>query len=229
MAMTFGIAACARTSVDPATFPSPPTDIATTQGAGPQTVILAGGCFWCTEAVFESVPGVISVESGYAGGTSETANYKLVSAGATDHAEAIKVTYDPARISYGQVLKVFFAAAHDPTTLNRQGPDHGRHYRSAIFYQSEQQADVARKYIAVIDEARVFDSAIVTTLEKLDAFYPAEQFHQDYVRLNPGNPYIQQNVPPKLTKLEKLLKAQAVAGQSSTTAPATSTTTKPAE
>jgi len=164
---------------------------------------LAGGCFWCTEAVYRELAGVISVVSGYAGGTPETANYKDVCSGKTDHAEAIEIRYDPVRASFGELLRIFFSVAHDPTQLNRQGNDVGRQYRSVIFYRDENEKRIARDYIAKLDKAKVFDSPIVTTLEPLTKFYPAEDYHQDYARLNPGQPYIAYVSAPKVAKLRK--------------------------
>ena len=171
--------------------------------AGLQQAVLAGGCFWCTEAVFEQLEGVHAVVSGYAGGREETAEYRAVSSGQTDHAEVIRITYDPKVISYGELLKVFFTVAHDPTQLNRQGPDTGRQYRSALFYADEQQKRVAEAYIKELDASGVYDKPIVTTLEPLEAFYEAEAYHQDYVRLNPSQPYVVQQALPKVAKVRK--------------------------
>jgi peptide-methionine (S)-S-oxide reductase len=184
-------------------LPDPAVDAADS-ARGKQTAVLAGGCFWCTEAVFEEVKGVTKVISGYAGGTREQAHYEIVGAGKTDHAESIQITYDPSKISYGQLLKVFFGAAHDPTQLNRQGPDYGRQYRSEIFYSDDEQKKVAEAYIQQLTEAHVFDHPIVTKVEPLKAFYPAEGYHQDYVRNNPTNPYVMVNSRPKIEKLRKL-------------------------
>ncbi|WP_428389892.1 bifunctional methionine sulfoxide reductase B/A protein [Mucisphaera sp.] len=170
--------------------------------AGPAAeAVFAGGCFWCTEAVFEQLEGVYTVVSGYAGGRPETAKYSQVSAGLTDHAEVIKITYDPEVIGYDKLLEVFFTIAHDPTQLNRQGPDVGRHYRSAIFYASEAEKAQAQAYIDQLQASGKFDKPIVTTLEPLEAFHEAEAYHQDYVLHNPGNPYIRQQAMPKLEKL----------------------------
>jgi len=184
-------------------IPDPAADVGAKPGAGPQTAVLAGGCFWCTEAVFEQLQGVGKVVSGYAGGTAESARYDVVSAGATDHAESIQITYDPSKITYGRILKVFFAAAHDPTQLNRQGPDHGRQYRSAVFYANEDQKRVAEAYIAQLEQAKVFPKKIVTQVVSLKKFYPAEEYHQDFVRRNPRQPYVVVNALPKLEKLKK--------------------------
>jgi len=185
-----------------ANFPEPATDVA--PRTGKQSVVLAGGCFWCTEAVFEIIEGVEDVISGYSGGTKETAKYDIVSTGRTGHAEAVLLTYDPAKISYGQLLKVFFSVAHDPTTLNRQGPDVGPQYRSAIFYADDEQKRVAEAYIKQINDAGVLDKPIVTQLAPLDKFYTAERYHQDYAGRNRSNPYIVNISDPKVEKLKKL-------------------------
>lgn len=184
-----------------AEFPDPAVDL---KQAGKQTVVLAGGCFWCTEAVFEIVEGVEDVLSGYAGGTRETAKYDLVSTGRTGHAEAILITYDPAKTSLGQLLKIFFSVAHDPTSLNRQGADVGPQYRSAIFYTDAEQKRVAEAYIRQINDAHVLARPIVTRLEPLEKFYTAENYHQDYAGRNPSNPYIVNVSDPKVVKLKKL-------------------------
>ncbi len=183
-----------------ANFPDPLVDI-TAPPDGEATIVIAGGCFWCTEAVYLQLDGVKHVASGYAGGTAETANYEAVCSGATNHAEAIRIRYDPRRISYGQILKVFFSVAHDPTQLNRQGADRGRQYRSAIFYANEEQKRVADAYIRQLDAARVFDSPIVTTLDPLEQFHEAEAYHQNYAARNPAQPYIAFTAAPKVEKL----------------------------
>jgi len=185
-----------------AEFPDPAVDLK--PAPGKQTVVLAGGCFWCTEAVFEIIDGVENVISGYSGGTKETAKYDIVSAGRTGHAEAILITYDPQKISYGQLLKIFFNVAHDPTTLNRQGNDVGPQYRSAIFYTSEEQKSVTQAYIRQLDEARVLPRAIVTQVVPLEKFYTAETNHQDYSGRNRSNPYVVNVSDPKVEKLKKL-------------------------
>jgi peptide-methionine (S)-S-oxide reductase len=148
------------------------------------TAVIAGGCFWCTEAVYREVDGVLGLRSGYTGGTAETADYRTVCSGTTGHAEAIEVTYDPRRLSYGKILKLFFSIAHDPTQLNRQGNDHGTQYRSAIFYRDAAQKSVAEAYIAQIERDRLFTAPIATTLEPLGEFYEAEDYHQDYYKKN---------------------------------------------
>ena len=181
-------------------FPDPAVDTPLASG-GRQAAVFAGGCFWCVEAVFKELVGVESVRSGYAGGTSETANYKAVCSGRTDHAEVIEIIYDPARVSYGQLLKIHFSIAHDPTQLNRQGNDAGRQYRSAIFYANEEQRRIAEAYIRQLNEAGVFSGPIVTTLEPLKQFFVAEDYHQNYAALNPGQPYIQYVSQPKVEKL----------------------------
>src|SRR6266436_3997464 len=186
--------------VSPEEFPDPVVDAALADKAGESRAILAGGCFWCVEAVYKNLDGVTSVKSGYAGGTADTADYETVSSGTTDHAESVEVVYDPSRITYGQILRVFFSIAHDPTQLNRQGPDSGRQYRSAIFYADDEQKRVAEAYIKQLNEAKVFSLPIVTEVNELKGFYPAEEYHQDYVKRNPDNPYVVQNAIPKIQK-----------------------------
>ncbi|GIU79154.1 MAG: peptide methionine sulfoxide reductase MsrA [Bryobacteraceae bacterium] len=184
-----------------AQFPEPPIDEKPAPGL--KKAVLAGGCFWCTEAVFELIEGVRDVVSGYSGGSKETANYRRVSMGDTGHAEAIEITYDSSVVTFGQLLRVFFEVAHDPTQLNRQGPDVGPQYRSAIFYMNDEQERIAEAYIRTLNEAKVFRSKIVTELAPFKAFYPAEDYHQDYAANNPGNPYIYFNAVPKVEKLKK--------------------------
>ncbi len=199
---------CTRSTADPAKVPGPapaPEGVEVLNEDGQAQAVFAGGCFWCTEAVFEKVKGVDTVVSGYAGGAATDANYQLVSAGATDHAEAIQINYDPEAVTYSELLRVFFTVAHDPTQLNKQGPDHGKQYRSAVFYLNESQKTAAADYIHQLDESGAFESKIVTTLEPLDMFHPAEKYHQDYVKLNPGQPYVVFNALPKVEKLEKYL------------------------
>jgi len=164
--------------------------------------VFAGGCFWCVEGVFEQLAGVLEVRSGYAGGTQADADYHAVSSGATEHAEVVEVRYDPRVVSYGELLRIFFAT-HDPTQLNRQGPDHGRQYRSAVFYADEAQREAAAAYIRQLQAEQVYDQPIATTLEELDAFYPAEPYHQDYVQRNPDQPYVRAHALPKIDKLRK--------------------------
>ena len=183
-------------------IPDSPIDIPST--VEPQSVVLAGGCFWCVEAVYRQLRGVREVVSGYAGGAADTANYRAVCTGRTGHAEVIKITFDSAVLTLGQLLKIFFAVAHDPTELNRQGNDVGTQYRSAIFYSSRQQHDVAAAYIQKLDSSRIFSEAIVTTLEPLERFYPAEDYHQQYAALNPQQPYIACVALPKVEKLRAM-------------------------
>jgi peptide-methionine (S)-S-oxide reductase len=194
--------------VSPEDFPDPIVDSALADQPGQSQAVLAGGCFWCVEAVYKNLEGVSSVKSGYAGGSAETADYETVSTGTTNHAEAVEVRYDPSRISYGQILKVFFSIAHDPTQLNRQGPDTGRQYRSAIFYADDEQKRIAQAYISQLNQARVFDRPIVTEVVPLEAFYQAETYHQDYAARNPLNPYILFNAQPKVRKLRAYQQAK---------------------
>src|SRR5438270_5143230 len=184
-------------------FPDPTLDTALATIPAEKMVVLAGGCFWCVEAVFNQLRGVISVHSGYAGDTAATANYRAVCSGRTNHAEAIEVRYDASQTTFGQLLKIHFSVAHDPTQLNRQGNDHGRQYRSAIFYADEEQKRISEAYIRQLNEARVFTDPIVTTLEPLESFYPAEEYHQDYAARNPNQPYIVYVAQPKVNKLRE--------------------------
>ena len=184
-------------------FPDPLVDIAVGADGAEQVTVLAGGCFWCTEAVFQALEGVLEVTSGYAGGSADSANYRSVCSGTTDHAEATEVHFDPALVSFGQLLKIFFSVAHDPTQLDGQGPDKGRQYRSAIFYGDEEQRRVAEAYMEQLEAAGVYDGPIVTTLEPLEVFYPAEEDHQDYATRHPWQPYIAVNAAPKLEKLRR--------------------------
>jgi peptide-methionine (S)-S-oxide reductase len=172
-----------------------------------QTAVLAGGCFWGVDAVFKHVKGVTSVVSGYSGGSAATAKYEVVGTGTTGHAESVKITYDPSQISYGQLLKIFFSVAHDPTELNRQGPDTGTQYRSAIFYASEDQKQAAQAYIDQLGKAKVFSRPIVTQVVPLRQFYAAEDYHQNFLARNPNYPYIVINDMPKLAQLRKQLPA----------------------
>ena len=193
--------ACTRPAYAAADLPKPAIDLpAPAEGETSRSAVFAGGCFWCTEVVFEQLAGVTEVVSGYAGGTPESADYKKVSNGETDHAESIRITYDPAKITFGELLRVFFTVV-DPTTKNYQGPDHGRQYRSAIFYASEDEKRVAEAYIKQLDDAKLFKAPIVTTLEPLRGFYPAEQYHQDYVKNHPNDGYVRQWALPKLEKV----------------------------
>lgn len=195
---------------DPVALPDPKTTLPTAS-KGDQVAVFAGGCFWGIEAVFEHVKGVKHASSGYAGGTAATAKYDLVSSGRTAHAEAVKVVYDPTKVSYAQLLKVYFSVAHDPTQLNRQGPDTGPQYRSAIFYADDSQKTIATAYIRQLDSVTAFPAPIVTEVVPLQNFYPAENYHQDYARLNPDSPYIIYNDAPKVAALKSLLPALYVA------------------
>ena len=193
----------------PSDFPDPASDVPlASPGAAPATAVLAGGCFWCTEAVYRQMDGVRDVVPGYAGGTRETADYETVSTGRTDHAEAIRITYDPARLTYGQLLKVFFSVAHDPTQRNRQGNDVGRQYRSAIFPDGDEQRRVAEAYVKQLDAAGAYTAAIATTIEPGAEFYEAETYHHDYAKRNPTQPYIRAVSTPKVRKLEKYFPGQ---------------------
>lgn len=183
-------------------FPDPAVDPKVTTPGTKQVAVLAGGCFWGVEAVYDRLNGVSEVLSGFAGGRRETAHYEMVSTGATGHAESVQITYDPAVISYGQLLKIFFAVAHDPTQLNRQGPDDGTQYRSSIFYATPDQKTVAEAYIRQLDEAKVFRHPIVTTVVPLEGFYAAEAYHQHFLDRNPTYPYIVYNDLPKLDHLK---------------------------
>ncbi len=182
-------------------FPDPVVNIGKQTERG--KAFFAGGCFWCLEAVFEQLSGVEAVACGYAGGKPQDARYELVHTGQTDHAEAIEVTYDPSKISYGQLLKVFFSVAHDPTQLNRQGPDFGRQFRSAIFYVDAHQKRAAEAYISQLEKAKVYPKPIVTDVVELKGFYPAEDYNQDFVKKNPDHPYVLMHAMPKVKKLRK--------------------------
>jgi peptide-methionine (S)-S-oxide reductase len=203
IAAVFGLAACSA-SVTAGKLPDPAVDASPPKSAAAmQTAVFAGGCFWGVEAVFESLKGVKQAVSGYSGDSKETADYDKVSTGRTRHAEAVQVTFDPAQISYGKLLQVFFQVAHDPTELNRQGPDVGPQYRSAIFYASPEQKRVADAYIAQLAAAKSFPRKIVTEVTPLKAFYEAEAYHQDYLKRNPTQPYIVFHDLPKLAALQR--------------------------
>jgi len=194
----------AITACGGASLPVPPPAVDAAPGAtGPQTAVLAGGCFWGVDAVFKHVKGVTKVVSGYAGGSAATAQYETVGTGRTGHAESVEITYDPAQITYGQLLRIFFSVAHDPTELNRQGPDEGTQYRSAIFVSNDDQKRIAEAYIAQLNEAKIFRRPVVTEIAPLKGFYAAEGYHQNYLALHPDNPYIVYNDLPKLTQLKK--------------------------
>lgn len=186
---------------DPWSFPEPALQATET---GRRAIVLAGGCFWCTEAVYRDLKGVLSVRPGYAGDTKETADYKTVCTGMTNHAEVIEVAYDADQINLGTILKIFFSIAHDPTQLNRQGNDVGPQYRSAVFYANDEQKRVAEAYIAQLNAARVFDASIATTLEPLAEFFEAESYHHDYAARNPFQGYIRAVALPKVDKLRKV-------------------------
>jgi peptide-methionine (S)-S-oxide reductase len=183
--------------------PSPTADQAKAAAPGKQTAVFAGGCFWGVQAVFQHVKGVKNATSGYSGGNANTADYETVSMGQSGHAESVKVTYDPSQVTYGELLRVFFSVAHDPTELNRQGPDTGTQYRSVIFYASDEQKRIAEAYIAQLDQAKVFRDKIVTQVVPLKGFYAAEAYHQDYATNHPMDPYIFRNDAPKVSNLRK--------------------------
>ena len=199
-----GLVACNTANASSTVLPAAELDAPLASAHGQQTAVVAGGCFWGVQAVFQHVKGVISAVSGYAGGAAQTANYARVCDGDTGHAESVKITYDPSEISYGQLLRVFFSVAHDPTELNRQGPDSGTQYRSAIFYEDNEQKRIAEAYIAQLDRAKALPRRIVTQVKPLEAFYPAEDYHQNYAETHPSQPYIMFNDAPKVTALRKL-------------------------
>jgi len=206
--LAFAALCVLSTSAGAATMPdaavNPPLAKA---GTAEQSIVLAGGCFWGVEGVFQHLKGVKNVISGYAGGEAATAKYGEVSTGTTGHAEAVQVTYDPSQVTLGEILKVYFFEAHNPTQLNMQGPDHGTQYRSNIFYSTPEQKEVAEAYIKQLDSAKVFDSKIVTRVDPLTAFYPAEDYHQDFMKKNPMHPYILFHDVPKVASFKKDLPA----------------------
>ena len=185
------------------TIPGPAVDATLASAKMKQTAVIAGGCFWGIQAVFQHVKGVLDATSGYSGGAASTAEYELVGSGNTGHAESVKITYDASQITYGQLLRVFFSVAHDPTELNRQGPDTGSQYRSSIFYGSDEQKRIAEAYIAQLDQAKIFPRPIVTQVVPLKGFYAAEGYHQNYATLHPGDPYIVFNDAPKVAHLRQ--------------------------
>ena len=191
----------------PVALPSPVIDAAAAPAAASETAVFAGGCFWGVQAVFQHTQGVLNAVSGYAGGAKETATYASIGSGRTGHAEAVQITFDPKQISYGKLLQIYFSIAHDPTTLNRQGPDSGTQYRSAVFYQDAQQKKVVESYIAQLDAAKVFPGKIVTQLMPPMPFYPAEAYHQDYATLHPRQPYIARFDLPKIANLKIMMPA----------------------
>jgi peptide-methionine (S)-S-oxide reductase len=202
LALLVGATACnARDNGVP--VPAPTLDAPRASASSQQTVVLAGGCFWGVQAVYQHVKGVISATSGYAGGSPKLADYETVSGGRTGHAESVQVVFDASQITYGELLRVFFSVAHDPTELNRQGPDEGMQYRSAIFYTSDEQKRITDAYITQIDQAHIFSHKIVTQVTPLKGFYPAEAYHQNYATLHPNQPYIVYNDAPKVEHLKQ--------------------------
>jgi peptide-methionine (S)-S-oxide reductase len=198
----------ARAEEPAVVIPPPAVDQTSPAGSPSQTVVLAGGCFWGVQGVFEHTKGVTQALSGYSGGTKETAHYQMVGTERTGHAESVQVTFDPKQISYGKILQIYFSVAHNPTELNYQGPDSGTSYRSAIFFANDEQKRVAEAYIAQLNQAHVFKSPIVTKLEPLTGFYPAEDYHQDFLVLHPSYPYIVYNDLPKIDNLKRLFADQ---------------------
>jgi peptide-methionine (S)-S-oxide reductase len=198
-----GTLACQAGSGASGPVPAPAVDEAKATVAGKRTVVVAGGCFWGIQAVFQHVKGVITATSGYSGGTVKNPDYEMVSSGTTGHAESVEIVYDPSQVTYGELLRVFFSVALDPTELNRQGPDSGTQYRSAIFYGNDEQKRIAEAYIAQLEHAKVYKHKIVTQVVALQAFYPAEGYHQNYAALHPNQPYIVYNDAPKVANLRK--------------------------
>ena len=201
LTVSLSTVACHSESIEHGPIPAPTIDLPLAKDSGRATVVFAGGCFWGTQAVFERVKGVLATTAGYSGGSARTAHYEDVTTETTDHAESVEVVYDPSRLTYGQLLRVFFTI-HDPTTLNRQGPDTGTSYRSAIFYANDDQKRVADAYIAQLDAAHAWKHRIVTQVVPLKAFYRAEDYHQDYALKNPNNPYIMVCDRPKIATLQ---------------------------
>jgi len=201
--MIAGMTACDARGGANTPLPSPTLDAPIAAVKAKQTAVVAGGCFWGIQSVFQHIKGVVSATSGYSGGAANTAEYELVSSGNTGHAESVRIVYDPSQITYGQLLRVFFSVAHDPSQLNRQGPDSGSQYRSAIFYGNEEQRRIAEAYIAQLTAAKAFPHPIVTQVVPLKGFYPAESYHQDYAERHPYDPYIVYNDAPKLTHLRQ--------------------------
>ncbi len=203
--MFTGVTACSAADRSSSAAPNPAVDAPLAAAKSEQTAVVSGGCFWGIQAVFQHVKGVVNATSGYAGGSAKTAAYEIVSTGETGHAESVKITYDPSQITYGQLLRVFFSVAHDPTQLNRQGPDEGTQYRSSIFYGNDEQKRIAEAYIAQLEKARVFPGTIVTKVVPLEGFYPAEGYHQNYAANHPHDPYIVYNDAPKVAHLREQL------------------------
>ena len=198
-----GVTACNAKANPSAALPAPAVDAPRASATGQQTAVVAGGCFWGVQAVFQHVKGVISATSGYSGGSAKTADYETVSTGETGHAESVRIVYDPSQVTYGELLRIFFSVATDPTQLNRQGPDEGTQYRSVIFYGSDEQKRIAEGYIAQLESAGLFRHRIVTQVVPLQAFYPAEAYHQNYAELHPNQPYIVFNDAPKVEHLRQ--------------------------
>ncbi len=203
VAIGCGVVSSSSKTVDLTNLSTLPTPDKAVNAKGMQTAVFAGGCFWGVEAVFEHVKGVVDVRSGYTGGTKQTADYETVSGGRTGHAEAVTITYDPSKVTYQQLLTVFFSVAHDPTELNRQGPDTGTQYRSAIFYTDDSQKKFTEAFIDAVNKSKVFSSPIVTQVVELKEFFDAEKYHQDYLVKNPNDPYIVINDQPKVDDLKK--------------------------
>jgi peptide-methionine (S)-S-oxide reductase len=196
-----------RSTAEEAHVAPPPTVDEQPKGAAPEVAVIAGGCFWGVQGVFQHVAGVTNAVSGYAGGDKATAHYEMTSNGDTGHAESVQITYDPRKITYGRILQIYFSVAHDPTELNRQGPDSGTQYRSAIFPVNDEQARVAKAYIAQLDSAHTYSAPVVTTIEPGKTFYRAEAYHQDFLAKNPNYPYIVYNDLPKVANLKRLFPA----------------------
>jgi peptide-methionine (S)-S-oxide reductase len=203
LAVMAGTLACRAGSGASAAVPSPVVDEAKAAAKGKETAVVAGGCFWGIQAVFQHVKGVRSATAGYSGGTVKNPDYEMVSGGETGHAESVQIVYDPSQVSYGELLRVFFSVALDPTELNRQGPDEGTQYRSVIFYSNDEQKHIAEAYIAQLDQAKVYPRKIVTQVVPLQAFYEAEGYHQNYATIHPSDPYIVFNDAPKVANLRK--------------------------
>ena len=201
LAITAFVVTPSLAAEDAVIIPAPAMDAQASDGI--QTAVIAGGCFWGVQGVFQHTSGVVNALSGYAGGSKNTADYTMVSTGTTGHAESVQIKYDPKKISYGKILQIFFSVAHDPTQLNRQGPDSGTQYRSSIFYSNDEQKRIAEAYIAQLDKAKIFSRPIVTKVVPLEGFYPAEAYHQNYATLHPNQPYILFNDAPKVEHLRK--------------------------
>ena len=203
LGLVFGSLACNARTGGASAVPAPAVDQTLASAPGQQTAVVAGGCFWGIQDVFQHVKGVIRATSGYSGGSAKTAEYDVVSTGETGHAESVEVVFDPSQITYGELLRVFFSVAHDPTELNRQGPDEGTQYRSVIFYGNNEQKKIAESYIEQLDEEKTFPHRIVTQVVPLQTFYPAEAYHQNYATLHPDQPYILFNDAPKVEHLKR--------------------------